>query len=101
MAPFGRIVLCGQIASYNEDAIPEGPRNMMRLIYGGIKMQGFLVGHFEAQFNDALRDLTNWQRDGQLSHREDIRAGFANLPKAFNALFDGSNSGTLIVTSQE
>ncbi|MDG2272770.1 MAG: NADP-dependent oxidoreductase [Halioglobus sp.] len=101
MAPFGRIVLCGQIASYNENAIPEGPRNMMRLVYGGIRMQGFLVGHFEARFNDALRDLTDWQRAGQLSHREDIRGGFENLPTAFNALFDGSNSGTLIVTSQE
>lgn len=101
MAPFGRIVLCGQIASYNEDITPEGPRNMMRLIYGGIRMQGFLVGHFEARFDEALRDLTNWERSGQLSHREDVRIGFDNLPVAFNDLFDGSNSGTLIVDCQE
>lgn len=101
MAPFGRIVLCGQIASYNEGQAPEGPRNMMRLIYGGIRMQGFLVGHFEERFDEALRDLTNWERNGQLSHREDIREGFVNLPGAFNALFDGSNRGTLIVTSEE
>lgn len=101
MAPFGRIVLCGQIASYNEAMSPEGPRNMMRLIYGGIRMQGFLVGHFEEQFNEALLALTEWERSGQLSHREDVREGFANLPGAFNALFDGSNRGTLIVASQE
>jgi len=101
MAPFGRIVLCGQIASYNEGQVPEGPRNMMRLIYGGMRMQGFLVGHFEERFDEALRDLTDWERSGQLSHREDIRKGFSNLPSAFNALFDGSNRGTLIVTSEE
>ena len=101
MAPFGRIVLCGQIASYNAGESPEGPRNMMRLIYGGIRMQGFLVGHFEARFDEALRDLTAWERSGQLRHREDVREGFVNLPDAFNALFDGSNRGTLIVTSGE
>ena len=101
MAPFGRIVLCGQIASYNEGESPEGPRNMMRLIYGGIRMQGFLVGHFEDRHNEALQDLTDWERSGRLSHREDVRKGFTNLPGAFNALFDGSNRGTLIVTSEE
>lgn len=101
MAPFGRIVLCGQIASYNEGEAPEGPRNMMRLIYGGIRMQGFLVGHFEEAFDKALSDLTDWERGGKLHHREDVRKGFANLPGAFNALFDGSNRGTLIVDAYE
>lgn len=100
MAPFGRIVLCGQISSYNDGDHPEGPRNMMRLIYGGIRMEGFLVGHFEARHNEALTDLTRWQRSGQLRHREDVRPGFEQLPTAFNALFDGSNNGTLIVDGQ-
>jgi NADPH-dependent curcumin reductase CurA len=101
MAPSGRIVLCGQIASYNDDRPPEGPRNMMRLIYGGMRMQGFLVNHFEDRFDEALRDLTDWERSGQLCHREDVREGFENLPLVFNSLFDGSNRGTLIVTNQE
>lgn len=100
MAPFGRIVLCGQIASYNDDDGSEGPRNMMRLIYGGIRMEGFLVGHFETRHNEALADLTRWERSGQLYHREDVRSGFAALPGAFNSLFDGSNTGTLIVDNQ-
>lgn len=97
MAEFGRIVLCGQIASYNADTSPEGPRNMMRLIYGGIRMQGFLVGHFVERVDEALHDLTEWERNGQLAHREDVRSGFTSLPTAFNSLFDGSNTGTLIV----
>ncbi|MFO7550759.1 MAG: NADP-dependent oxidoreductase [Haliea sp.] len=101
MAAFGRIVLCGQIASYNENAVPEGPRNMMRLIYGGIRMQGFLVGHFSTRFDEALRDLTEWERSGRLAHREDIRRGFASIPDVFNSLFDGSNTGTLIVDIED
>lgn len=97
MAEFGRIVLCGQIASYNADGSPEGPRNMMRLIYGGIRMQGFLVGHFIERVDEALHELTEWERSGQLAHREDVRSGFTSLPTALNCLFDGSNTGTLIV----
>lgn len=97
MAPFGRIVLCGQIASYDGGESAEGPRNMMRLIYGGIRMQGFLCGHFAARFSEAVAALKKWTEAGQLVYREDLRHGFENLPGAFQALFDGSNQGTLIV----
>ncbi len=99
MAPFGRIVLCGQIASYNEDETPEGPRNMMRLIYGGMRMQGFLVGHYVNKFPKALADLEKWVEQGLISHREDVREGFQSLPAVFNELFEGRNKGTLIVSS--
>ncbi|MDB6001725.1 MAG: NADP-dependent oxidoreductase, partial [Rhizobacter sp.] len=46
MARKGRIVLCGQIATYNNGGPAPGPRNMMRLVYGSITMQGFLQGDY-------------------------------------------------------
>jgi len=97
MAPFGRIVLCGQIASYDSSESPEGPRNMMRLVYGGIRMQGFLCGQYAARFDEAVAALRAWTAAGKLAYREDLRTGFENLPNAFSALFDGSNTGTLLV----
>ncbi|MCZ6773002.1 MAG: NADP-dependent oxidoreductase [Proteobacteria bacterium] len=96
MAPFGRIVLCGQISSYNDDKPPEGPRNMMRLIYGSITMQGFLSRNYADRFPEAIKDLRAWTESGQLVHREDLRTGFENLPQIYDALFDGSNAGTLL-----
>lgn len=48
MARFGRIVLCGQIGGYNEDGPVPGFTNMMRLIYGSIRMQGFLYSDYLA-----------------------------------------------------
>lgn len=97
MAPFGRIVLCGQIASYDGGAAAEGPRNMMRLIYGGLRMQGFLCGHYADRFDEATAALKQWTEEGRICYREDLRSGFDNLPVAFRDLFDGSNNGTLIV----
>ena len=98
MARHGRIVLCGQIASYNDDRLPEGPRNMMRLIYGSIRMQGFLMGDYAAEIPAALAELKKWGETGAIRHREDVRSGFKRLPTIFGALFDGSNQGTLLAS---
>lgn len=96
MARFGRIVLCGQIGGYNEDGPVPGFTNMMRLIYGSIRMQGFLFSDYLAEIPAALQDLIPWVRSGEIITRQDIRSGFENLPLNFNALFDGSNQGTLL-----
>ncbi|EHJ62388.1 hypothetical protein NSU_0519 [Novosphingobium pentaromativorans US6-1] len=101
MAVFGRIVLCGQIASYNDDGPVPGPTNMMRLIYGNIRMEGFLCLAYADVFPEAREKLREWKEAGRMIHREDVRPGFEKLPETYNALFDGSNSGTLIGIVEE
>ncbi|MEQ8497354.1 MAG: NADP-dependent oxidoreductase [Gammaproteobacteria bacterium] len=101
MAPKGRIVLCGQISSYDADQQPEGPRNMMRLIYGSIRMQGFLCGNYAAEFPRAVADLKAWHDAGKIVYREDLHVGFDQLPDAFMTLFRGANQGTLLVAIDE
>lgn len=96
MNRFGRIVLCGQIAGYNDDRPVPGPTNMMRIIYGSIRMQGFLMGDYRDGIPAALADLRSWEAEGTVKLRTDERFGFENLPETFNALFQGTNDGTLI-----
>ena len=98
MARHGRIVLCGQIASYTSGRQPEGPRNMMRLVYGSIRMQGFLMGDYAAEVPAALAELQAWAHAGVINYREDVRCGFEQIPTIFGALFDGSNRGTLLAS---
>ena len=98
MARHGRIVLCGQIASYTSDHQPEGPRNMMRLVYGSIRMQGFLMSDYAVDVPAALAELQAWAHAGAIHYREDVRRGFEQIPTIFGALFDGSNRGTLLVS---
>ncbi|WP_126174542.1 NADP-dependent oxidoreductase [Altericroceibacterium xinjiangense] len=95
MRRHGRIALCGQIATY-DDAADNPPLDMMRIIYGAIRLQGFLVPDFADQMPQALERLSEWDRQGLLAHREDVRAGFEALPDTFASLFNGSNNGTLI-----
>ena len=97
MRPRGRIVLCGQISSYESGgAITAPPIDMMRLIYGGIRMEGFLVRHHLDIIPKGLEDLAAWNAKGLLAHREDVRDGLKNLPETLSLLFSGRNEGTLL-----
>ena len=97
MRPLGRILLCGQIATYDSgEAIVAPPIDMMRIIYGEIRMQGFLVTRHADLFGQALADLAAWNGQGLLAHREDVRPGLKALPETFAALFTGANIGTLL-----
>ena len=97
MAKFGRIILCGQISTYDSDQAASGPEDMMRLIYGSIRMEGFLTRNYTAEFPEAIKQLRKWEKEGMLTLKEDIRNGFDNLPKSYLDLFSGQNRGTLVV----
>jgi NADPH-dependent curcumin reductase CurA len=90
-----RVALCGQIATY-DGAAGDPPLDMMRIIYGAIRLQGFLVPDYAARYEEATLQLAQWLGEGKLAHREDLRDGLAALPETFASLFSGDNSGTLI-----
>ena len=101
IAKFATIVRCGQIAGYNDGVPVPGQRNMMRLIYGSVRAEGFLLGDFEEQIPEGTRQILEWIRSGKMVHREDIRSGFDSLPDTFSDLFTGNNDGTLMVVTDE
>ena len=70
---------------------------MMKLVYGRLRLQGYLVGDFAAKFSAATRQLQTWHENGELIARVDKRLGFEQLPAAFVDLFSGRNNGTLFV----
>ena len=96
MARFGRIVLCGQIATYTDARPGRGPGNIMRVIYGSVRMQGFLQHDYASEADQAIAQIRLWVEGGLIVHREDVRDGFAQIPETFAALFESTNNGTLI-----
>lgn len=97
IAPRGTIVLCGQISAYDTGEPAPGPRDMMKLVYGRVRMEGFVVGDFIDQIEDARDRIRTWVASGELVVRTDVRAGFETLPSAFADLFSGRNQGALLV----
>jgi NADPH:quinone reductase len=92
-----RIALCGQISLYNSTETPMGPRLQPMLLTKSVLMQGFIIGNFKAHFAEGTKQLMQWLNEGKLKYTETIEKGFDNLPKAFIGLFNGDNTGKMIV----
>jgi NADPH-dependent curcumin reductase CurA len=91
-----RIILCGLISIYNNPQAATGP-NLARLIFNRARMEGFLVFDYLDRFEQAQADLTKWVAEGKLHYRVDVVEGLEQAPRAMNKLFDGSNTGKLMV----
>lgn len=95
-----RFVMCGSISGYNtsgKDA-PKGIRNLFNVVSQRIHMEGFIVFDFLSEYPQARKELTAWLREGKIQRKETIvTGGIDNAEKAFVKLFDGTNTGKLLL----
>jgi NADPH-dependent curcumin reductase CurA len=92
-----RVALCGLISGYNDPDPPPGPRSFSNLLVQRVTLQGFIVlDHFD-RIGEAVAELSGWMREGKLEPLETVVEGFDQLPTAVNMLFDGANTGKLVV----
>jgi NADPH-dependent curcumin reductase CurA len=97
LARGARVVICGAISQYNAQE-PRGPVNYMQLLVMRASMTGFLVFDFADRYPEAIAQLAEWLRSGELRSREDIvRGGLEQFPEVFVRLFRGENTGKLIL----
>jgi NADPH-dependent curcumin reductase CurA len=95
-----RFVLCGQISQYNNTRISTSPAMLPVFLTKSVKLQGFIVGNFSSQFNEAMVQLTEWVSSGELKYTETIINGFDKLPETFIGLFSGKNKGKMLVKAE-
>jgi len=95
MNKFGRIVLCGMIAMYNEP-IP-CPPNLGIAIGQHLRLQGFTVSTYWDLYPQFLKDMGQWIGEGKLKWKETVVEGLEKAPEAFIGLFKGANFGKMVV----
>jgi NADPH-dependent curcumin reductase CurA len=95
--PFARFVECGMISIYNADTPQPGPTNLAMLIGKGIKMQGFIVSHFAHLQDKFVADMAGWIASGAIKWEETVMDGLDKAPEAFLGLFNGANTGKMLV----
>jgi NADPH-dependent curcumin reductase CurA len=99
-----RIALCGMISQYNGDDATErldGLVNVSQLIMQRATMTGFLVLDHPDRFGEAIGALAQLLADGRLRYDQTIVDGLDNAPAALAQLFDGSNTGKLLIRVAE
>ncbi len=97
-----RIPVCGLIAHYNAERLPEGP-DRLPLLMGTIlrkrlKVQGFIIfSDYGDRFPEFLHQMSEWVQNGQIKYREDVVEGLERAPEALIGLLEGRNFGKLVV----
>jgi NADPH-dependent curcumin reductase CurA len=92
-----RVVLCGGISRYNATGPVPGPRNYFNLVFRRARMEGFIVLDYAARFPEAIAEMRQWIDAGQLQQQVTVVDGFRELPRALIKLFEGYNTGKMMV----
>lgn len=97
LAMHARVVLCGAISVYNEHHKPPGPSNYLELITQRARMEGFNTFDHWGRFEEITTQLAGWVAEGRLLSRQTIVHGLERAPEALRMLFEGGNTGKLLV----
>jgi len=92
-----RITICGTAALTDWSPIPQGPRVNRQLLVARARMQGFLAFDHKARFPQAIAQLADWVRTGKLRYAEHILEGAEAAPGAIAILYEGRNTGKLLI----
>ncbi|WP_204800824.1 NADP-dependent oxidoreductase [Mycobacterium riyadhense] len=98
LARGARVVICGAISQYNAAGELRGPANYMQLLVARASMTGFVVFDYADRYAEAVAQLANWLRGGELRSREQVVHGdVGDFPDVLLALFRGDNTGKLVL----
>ncbi|MBO6755195.1 MAG: NADP-dependent oxidoreductase [Roseibium sp.] len=96
MKAHGRMVMCGFISVYNGDRPDEYP-DMTAIIRRRLSLKGFVMtDHFDT-YPAIFAELGKLIAAGKLTYRLDVVDGLDQAPVAINKLFEGTNTGKLVV----
>jgi NADPH-dependent curcumin reductase CurA len=99
-----RIALCGMISEYNTYGSPAdrpGQRAIMQLVMSRASIAGFLVFDHVERFTEAIEHLAGLMAEGKLKYEETVVDGLERAGDAVNGLFEGTNTGKLLVKVAE
>ena len=99
MAPHGRIVLCGSMATRNVTE-QKGLMNVRSVLIDRLSVQGFVLFDHECRYAEAVKDLTRWHSSGRLRlwSSEDLReGGLVGFSGALADLLAGSHDGKMVL----
>jgi NADPH-dependent curcumin reductase CurA len=91
-----RFAICGMIEAYNNPK-PTPFRFIMRVIAMRIRLQGFIVSDYLPRMGEFYADMSPWLADGTVTSRQTVVDSLEKAPEAFLGLFEGANTGKMLV----
>lgn len=91
----GRIPICGMISTYNGGG--EGVFGLANTIYKRVRLEGFVASDFPHLMDAFTRDMTAWLKAGRIKYQETVLDGFERAPEGLVGLFEGRNTGKMLI----
>ena len=92
-----RIVLCGDISTYNLDGPAPALHNTRYLMGRRARMEGFNAFDHWDQYETATAQLSEWVASGQLKARVHELEGIDRAPEGLVRLFTGEHFGKVVI----
>mmetsp|Transcript_35607 Transcript_35607/g.43991 ORF Transcript_35607/g.43991 Transcript_35607/m.43991 type:complete len:383 (+) Transcript_35607:47-1195(+) len=92
-----RVIICGQIAHYNEGERKKTYNHLFDIIYREISVKGLIVSAYVKEYPKFYKDMGRWILSGKFKVKDTIINGIDNAPQAFCGLFTGKNIGKMVV----
>lgn len=97
MAHYGRIAICGLIASYGTDSAMPGPAQFDQILMRRLRVEGFFIPDFLHRGDEFMPQLRRWLDAGQLTVRFDETQGLDNVLSAYARMMTGRSTGKVVV----
>jgi len=97
MAHYGRIAICGLVASYDNDAPMPGPARFDQILMRRLRVEGFFIPDFLERGAEFMPQLREWLDQGKLAMRFEETVGLENVLEAYRGMLTGRNIGKAIV----
>lgn len=97
IATRGRVVLCGDVSTYDTDEPAPPLRNVRYLMGRRARMEGFNTLDHWARLGEAHEALVRGLESGDLVRRDEVVEGLEGAPGALVRLFEGDHLGKLVV----
>jgi NADPH-dependent curcumin reductase CurA len=98
MAQDGRIAVCGQVSEYSASE-PRGWRETGAIVSKRLRIRGFVLFDFAAEFASASHAISRWIETGALVDRPTVIEGVENAADAFVSMFGDHPPGRVIVST--
>jgi NADPH-dependent curcumin reductase len=97
MNNFGRVVVSGMISQYNADGSKHIFEHLLDIVTKRLMVKGFVCLDHMYYAETAFTDLLGWWQEGKIRYRIEVIEGLASTPSALLKLFNGSNTGKLLI----
>ena len=91
-----RFAICGMIEGYNAPT-PMSFRYIQRIISARIALKGFIVFDYFPRMTEFYGEMGGLLKSGAVTARETVVDGLERMPDAFLGLFEGANTGKMLV----